>query len=79
MSEPVNVHDAKTNLSRLLERVERGEEIVIARAGKPVARLCPILVRSRRRRLGKFAGQIEIADDFDQLPDDIADAFGIAR
>jgi prevent-host-death family protein len=79
VSEPVNVHDAKTNLSRLLERVERGEEIVIARAGKPVARLCPILTRSRRRRLGKFAGQIEIADDFDELPHEIPDAFGVGR
>lgn len=79
MAEPVNIHDAKTNLSKLLERVERGEEIVIARAGTPIARLCPIAPRPRRRRLGKYAGQIEIADDFDRLPDDIAAAFGIER
>jgi len=77
MADPVNIHDAKTNLSKLLERVERGEEIVIARAGTPIARLCPIASRPRRRRLGKYAGQIEIADDFDRLPDDIAAALGV--
>lgn len=76
MADSVNVHDAKTNLSRLLERVERGEEIVIARAGKPIARLCPIARRPQRRRLGKYVGQIEIAEDFDRLPADIAAAFG---
>ncbi len=77
MSEPVNIHDAKTNLSKLLERVERGEEIVIARAGTPIARLCPIKPRPRRRRLGKYAGQIEIAADFDVLPPDLARALGL--
>lgn len=77
MSEPVNIHDAKTSLSKLLERVERGEEIIIARAGTPIARLCPIRARPGRRRLGKYAGQIEIAEDFDVLPDDIAAALGV--
>jgi prevent-host-death family protein len=77
MPGPVNIHEAKTNLSKLLERVERGEEIVIARAGKPIARLCPMPARPRRRRLGKYEGKIVIADDFDTLPDDIAAAFGI--
>lgn len=77
MSGPVNIHDAKTNLSKLLERVERGEEIVIARAGKPIARLCPMPTRTRRRRLGKYEGKIVIAADFDALPDDIAAALGI--
>lgn len=77
MADPINIHDAKTSLSKLLERVERGEEIVIARAGTPIARLCPIQARPRRRRLGKYAGQIEIADDFDELPDDVATALGI--
>lgn len=76
MSEPINVHDAKTNLSKLLERVERGEEIVIARAGRPIARLCPLPTRRRKRRLGRFAGQIRIADDFDVLPPDLAEALG---
>lgn len=77
MSEPVNIHEAKTHLSKLLERVERGEEIVIARAGTPIARLCPIAPRNRRRRLGKYAGQIEIAPDFDTLPPELAAALGI--
>jgi prevent-host-death family protein len=79
MAAPVNIHDAKTNLSKLLERVERGEEIVIARAGKPIARLCPMPVRPRRWRLGKYAGQIVIAADFDVLPPDLAAAFGVER
>ena len=63
----VNVHEAKTHLSRLLERVERGEEIVIARAGTPVARLVPVApVRTRRELRGSWRGRIEIAEDFDE-------------
>ncbi len=76
MADPVNIQDAKTNLSKLLERVERGEEIIIARRGKPIARLCPLPKRRRRRVLGKYAGQIEIAEDFDRLPSDLADSLG---
>ena len=65
----VNVHEAKTHLSRLLARVERGEEIVIARAGKPVARLVPAEPRPKRGMLGKYKGQIWMSDDFfDPLP-----------
>lgn len=56
--------------------VENGEEIIIARAGKPIARLCPLPKRRRRRVLGKYAGQIDIADDFDELPDELAEALG---
>ncbi|KAA0253182.1 MAG: type II toxin-antitoxin system Phd/YefM family antitoxin [Acidobacteria bacterium] len=68
----VNVHDAKTRLSQLLVRVEAGEEIVIARAGKPVARLVPFDASSPRRPLGLDAGKIRIADDFDApLPEDV--------
>ena len=63
----VNVHEAKTHLSRLLERVERGEEVVIARAGKPVAKLVPIEpVRRHRGMLGKYKGQIWMSEDFDE-------------
>jgi len=62
----VNVHEAKTHLSRLLERVERGDEIVIARAGKPVARLVPMEPVERRRPIGKYKGQIWMSDDFDE-------------
>lgn len=72
----VNVHEAKTQLSRLLEEVEAGERIVIARAGEPVAVLVPYRAVVRRRRLGLFAGQATIHTDFDELPADIAAAFG---
>ena len=72
----VNVHEAKTELSRLLEEVEAGERVVIARAGEPVAVLVPYLAAIRRRRLGLFAGQATLRSDFDELPDDIAEAFG---
>ena len=66
----VNVHDAKTHLSKLLERVERGEEIVLARAGKPVARLVPIAPRRKPYKPGFLKGRITIAPDFDApLPD----------
>jgi len=71
----VNVHEAKTQLSALLEAVEAGESVVIARAGEPVAILTAFRVARRRRRLGLFAGQGEIAADFDELPADIAAAF----
>jgi prevent-host-death family protein len=72
----VNVHEAKTQLSRLLEEVEAGERVIIARAGQPVAVLGPYKAAVRRRRLGLFAGQVAIHDDFDELPPDIAAAFG---
>lgn len=72
----VNVHEAKTELSRLLEEVEGGERVVIARAGEPVAVLVPYKAAVRKRRLGLFAGQANIHDDFDELPPDIAAALG---
>ena len=69
-----NVHEAKTHLSRLLEEVERGADVVIARAGKPLARLVPI--RSPARKPGFLKGRIRIADDFDApLPTKILAAF----
>jgi len=72
----VNIHEAKTHLSRLLRRVAAGEEIVIARAGKPVARLVPAAEPKRPRELGRHCGEIWIAEDFDDpLPDDIQAAF----
>ncbi len=68
----VNVHEAKTNLSRLLSRVERGEEIVISRAGRPIARLLPFEPRGKTRTLGADEGAVWIADDFDSpLPDEV--------
>ena len=73
----INVHEAKTQLSRLLEAVETGERILIARAGEPIAVLVPYKMAVRRRRLGLFAGQATLRPDFDELPEDIAAAFGI--
>lgn len=68
------MHQAKTHLSRLVERVEGGEEILIARNGRPVAKLTAY--RGEPRRLGALRGQIVIHDDFDDpLPDDIQAAF----
>ena len=73
----VNLYEAKTNLSELVERAAAGEEIVIAKAGKPRARLVPVGKVARKRRPGRARGRIRIAADFDApLPDDIAEAFG---
>ncbi len=72
----VNMHEAKTQLSRLVERAAAGEEIIIARAGKPVARLVAFNSRLKPREFGRMAGRIHIADDFDApLPDDVLRAF----
>lgn len=74
----VNIHDAKTHLSRLLEEVAAGAEVVIARAGKPIARLVPFEAEPRPKLLGLLAGQIEVPEDFDAPlpPDVIADFEG---
>ena len=61
----VNIHEAKTQLSRLIAKVEQGEEVVIARAGEPVVRLVRAEGSKRNRKLGEYAGRIWIADDFD--------------
>jgi prevent-host-death family protein len=75
MAATYNMHEAKTQLSRLAERAAGGEEIVIARNGTPVARLMPVAER-RPRRLGLAKGLIRIGDDFDDpLPPDIQEAF----
>ncbi len=72
----VNIHAAKTQFSRLVEAAERGEETVIARAGRPVAKLVPLSLGPRKRMLGQLAGIAKIPDDFDApLPDDLLDAF----
>ena len=70
----INVHDAKSNLSELLRRVEQGEEIVVARAGKPVAKLVPYTAPAPRQP-GRWAGRIEIADDFDDTPAELVALF----
>jgi len=68
----VNMHEAKTQLSRLVERAKQGEEVVIGRAGTPVARLVPYHRDRSPRALGIWAGRVEIASDFDELPEDVA-------
>ncbi|HET9210387.1 MAG TPA: type II toxin-antitoxin system Phd/YefM family antitoxin [Thermoanaerobaculia bacterium] len=69
-----NVHEAKTHLSRLLDRVAEGEEIVIAKSGRPVAKL--VRVNLEPRKPGRLKGRIHIAPDFDEpLPDEILTAF----
>jgi prevent-host-death family protein len=74
--ETVNVHAAKTHLSRLLRRVAAGEEIVIARAGKAAAKLVPLTAYRRHRRLGLLDGKFQIRDDFNTpLPDSVIRAF----
>ena len=75
MAHQVNVHEAKTHLSRLLERVERGEEIVIGKAGKPVARLVPYRVQRGPRTPGGWEGRVTVAEDFEELPEELAAAF----
>ncbi len=71
----VGVHEAKTHLSRLLRRVAAGEEIVIARGGRPIARLVPIGTHERRV-LGQDRGLFEVPDDFDApLPREVIEAF----
>ena len=72
----VNIHQAKTELSKLVERAEAGEEVVIARAGKPAAKLVPLTKVGGRRRLGLLDGKFKIPDDFNApLPASILRAF----
>ena len=70
-----NIHEAKTHLSRLLECVAQGEEIIIAKAGKPMAKLVPYTTASASRQPGYWRGKVQISDDFDELPEDIEAAF----
>jgi prevent-host-death family protein len=65
----VNIHEAKTHLSRLLAQVEAGEEVTIARNGQPVAKLVAIEKSSNKRVLGQYRGEVVIADDFDDPVD----------
>jgi prevent-host-death family protein len=72
----VGMHEAKTQLSRLVDLAEGGEEVIIQRSGRPVARLVPV---QRRRPVaeafGAMNGEIELADDFDELPEELAEHF----
>jgi prevent-host-death family protein len=71
----VNIHEAKTHFSRLVERAIRGEEVVIGRAGKPVAKLVPYRKNDTPRVPGGWKGRVRISEDFDELPAEVAAAF----
>jgi prevent-host-death family protein len=77
-AEQFNIHEAKTNLSRIIERVEHGEEIVISRAGHPVAKVVPLVRRADRTGRGSLRGQLVLAPDWDSEETNaaIADDFG---
>ncbi len=72
-----NISQAKAELSALIEEVQKGNEVILAKAGKPVAKLIAYRGPAGPRKPGAMAGQIWIADDFDSLPVDMADAFGM--
>jgi prevent-host-death family protein len=75
MAKTVNIHEAKTHLSRLLDRVASGEEIIIAKSGRPIARLLPIQ-QMPHRVAGTHKDVIRVSDDFDEpLPNELLDAF----
>ncbi len=75
-----NIHDAKTNLSRIIDRVEHGEEIIISRAGTPVAKVVPLTRSVSRAGRGSLAGQLVVAEDWDSrdVNQAIAADFGLA-
>lgn len=71
----VNMREAKTHLSRLVQQALAGEEILIARAGEPLVRLVPVEVQPGRRTPGRLKGKIWLAPDFEETPQDLIDAF----
>lgn len=77
--EIINIHEAKTRLSKLLQQVSRGEPFIIAKAGRPIAQVISVDTPkpAQARRLGFLAGEIDVPDDFDRMGDaEIAEAFG---
>jgi prevent-host-death family protein len=77
MTKTVNIHHAKTHLSRLLDDVRKGQEFVIAKAGKPIARVVPVTAAPGQRRPGSAIGQLVLSEDFDApLPKELLKAFG---
>jgi prevent-host-death family protein len=80
-AEQFNIHDAKTHLSRIIERVEHGEEITISRAGTPVAKIIPLEPRRPRTGRGSLRGKLILAHDWDsdQVNESIAADFGLSR
>lgn len=75
MPTQVNIHEAKTHLSRLVQRAAAGEEIVIAKAGAPLAKLVPLSPSKEPRKLGGWEGRVWIADDFDEIDEEIQRLF----
>lgn len=76
MTKVINIHEAKTHLSRLVEEVAAGKEIIIAKAGKPMARLSPIAAGMKKKRLGLLKGRIKVAENFNApLPDEVLASF----
>ena len=75
MADTVNVYEAKTHLSQLLDRAAAGEDIIIARAGRPVARLTSLPATAPRRQPGAWRGRVNVPDDFDELPAEVIDEF----
>lgn len=71
----INIHQAKTHLSKLIERASHGEEVIIGKAGKPVAKLTAFDLETSPRRPGLWKGKISVAKDFDELPDSLLKAF----
>ena len=78
MAITVNIHEAKTHLSRLVEEVAAGAEVIITKAGKPIARLTPISAPVRKKRLGLLKGRIKVPEDFN-APLDEATLAGLGR
>jgi len=70
-----DICEASIHFSRLVERASEGEEIVIGKAGKPLVKLVPYRPREEPRQPGQWRGKVKIADDFDELPDDVGRAF----
>lgn len=76
----VNIHEAKTQLSRLVDRAARGESFIIAKAGKPLVKVTALDAAAAPKRLGFMKGEIEVPDDFDRMGDaEIAALFGLSR
>lgn len=72
-----NISQAKAELSALLEEVQKGHEVILAKSGKPIAKIVPYHGLAAPRKPGSMAGEIWIAPDFDKLPEDIEEAFGM--
>lgn len=71
----VNIHEAKTHLSRLVERAAAGEEVIIGKAGRPMAKLVPYRETPRRRTAGRWKNRVKVAADFDATPEEVVRSF----